>query len=82
MCPSYKQAVGIPRFDADSWRVTKVIVYGVENAVMLTEMYRAPRLEKNIVSYGLLEKKVLFASTTVRYARFLGVVKVLSRLSL
>ena len=35
----------------------EVIARGVESIVTLTDMYMAPRLEKNIVSYGKLESK-------------------------
>lgn len=35
----------------------KVMASGVESTVMLTEVYLAPGLAKNIVSYGKLERK-------------------------
>ena len=55
---------------------------GVENTVMLTDMYLASRLAKNIISYGKLERNFFdLVYDGKESVRFLGVATVPSFLT-
>ena len=52
----------------------KIIARGVESIVTLTDVYLAPRLDKNIILYGKLERDGFLLFMTARSVHLLGAV--------
>ena len=52
----------------------KVIARGVDSIVTLTDVYLAPRLDKNIILYGKLERDGFLLFMTARSVHLLGAV--------